>query len=447
MTSSSTAYRIVFLQAPLGRPEPLVYPLGIVTLAGALQARHTIRIIDPNHVGVEKTARQIREFTPDIICLSIRNLDSQIRRDLFYYYLYLKDFIKIMRSCAPNAKIMAGGAGFSLFPEKIMTDNPGLDLGVFLEADRLLPELLDTLDDVSRVKGVYYRENNSIVFSGVPDLPSPEQFGRPRYDLLDPFPYKAAGGVGVQTKRGCPLHCIYCTYPHLNGCRLRSLPVEQVVNELKVLKEKYNIDTITFVDGVFNIPKKRTEAFLQAMIQANLGITWRAWFTEKGFDRTFAELCRDAGCPEFSFSPDGFSPEILKKLGKTITMDDINRIFSIARDVPGIRVAFNFFWNPPGQTPATWFRMLMFAVKCKLLLRSKAGGIIFGNPRIEPYTPLMKLALEEDIVSNETNLLPETADELKKTFYSNPSTRYLDWFYSVYEYMWKIKQRFLKKHE
>jgi anaerobic magnesium-protoporphyrin IX monomethyl ester cyclase len=445
MTAASVAYRILFLQAPLGRPEPLVYPLGIVTLAGAIPAPHTIRIIDPNYTGVEKTARQIREFTPDIICLSIRNLDSQIRRDLFYYYLYLKDFIKILRSCAPDAKIIAGGAGFSLFPEKIMADNPALDLGVFLEADRLLPELLDTLDDASRVKGVYYREKNSLRFSGVPELPAPEQFGRPRYDLLDPFPYKTAGGIGVQTKRGCPLHCIYCTYPHLNGSRLRSLPVEQVVSELKILKEDYHIDTITFVDGVFNIPKKRTETLLHAMMDADLGITWRAWFTEKGFDREFAELCRDAGCPEFSFSPDGFSPETLKQLGKTITMEDIGRIFQIARDVPGIRVAFNFFWNPPGQTPAAWLRMLWFTVKCKLILRNKVGGIIFGNPRIEPHTPLMKTALQENIISNDTILLPETADELKKTFYSNPSTRCLDWFYTVYEHMWKIKKYFLKK--
>lgn len=443
MTPASQIYRIIFIQAPLGRPEPLVYPLGIVTLAGVIPSRHQVKIIDPNYIGLENVAREIGDFGPDLICLSIRNLDSQIRRDLFYYYLHLKDFIKNLRMWAPQSKIIAGGAGFSLFPEKIMDENPDLDMGVFLEADISLVELIKNVDNVASVKGVYYRENQTIKFSGAPDLPEPAYFGRPRYGLLDPRPYKALGGVGVQTKRGCPLSCIYCTYPHLNGCHLRVLPVEQVVEELRVLKEEYDIDSISFVDGVFNLPKKRAEDLLHAMIDADLGITWGGWFTEKGFDKQFAELCRDAGCPEFSFSPDGFSPITLERLGKTIKMSDIQKIYQIAREVSGIRVAFNFFWNPPGQTLLSWFRMLIFTVKCKLVLRGKAGGIIFGNPRIEPHTPLMNLALKEKVIQDETNLLPETVEDLEKVFYSNPKTRYLDWFYTFYEYLWKLKRKFL----
>ncbi|MGB3975667.1 MAG: radical SAM protein [bacterium] len=443
MNALSSRYRIIFIQAPLGRAEPLVYPLGIVTLAGVVPPEHHIKIIDPNHIGLEKTAREINDFMPDIICLSIRNLDSQIRRDLFYYYIYLKGFINKLRIWAPQSKIIAGGAGFSLFPEKIMSDNPALDLGVFLEADISLVELIQNLDDVTLVKGVYYREDHAVKFTGTPALPAPERFGRPRYDLLDPRPYKALKGVGVQTKRGCPLNCIYCTYPHLNGCRLRFLPVDQVVEELKILKENYGIDSVSFVDGVFNIPKKRAEELLHAMIDADLGITWGAWFTEKGFDRRFAELCRDAGCPEFSFSPDGYSQVTLEKLGKTIKTTDIHKIYRIAREAPGIRVAFNFFWNPPGQSLSAWLKMLWFTLKCKLVLRGKAGGIIFGNPRIEPHTPLMKLALKENIIRDETNLLPETTEDLEKVFYSNPKTRYLDWFYAFYEYLWKIKRKLL----
>lgn len=439
--------KIAFIQAPLGRPEPLIYPLGIVTLAGAVPDHHSVRILDPNRSGIPETEKQIKQYCPDVICLSIRNLDSQIKRDLFYYYLYLKDFINQLRIWSPDSVLVAGGSGFSLFPEKIMKDNPGLDFGVFLEADAILPQLLNNLASPESVKGVYYRSGRDTLYSGIPALPKPEEFGRPRYDLLDPGPYQANGGVGVQTKRGCPLTCVYCTYPHLNGTDLRLLPVENVLNEIRILKNDYGINNITFVDGVFNIPKSRTELLLRSLAAKKTDIQWRAWFTEQGFDKEFAELCRDTGCPEFSFSPDGFDTETCSRLGKTTRRQDIERIFNIARETPGIRVAFNFFWNPPGQTFRNWLQMMMFTVRCKLVLRKKAGGIIFGNPRIEPHTPLMDIAVQDGILSSESNLLPDTQDDLKNTFYSNPSTRYLDLIYTVYEALWKIRTRLFRNRK
>lgn len=432
--------RILFLQAPLGRPEPLVYPLGILTLAGTLPREHDICVLDPNRIGLPDTEKQAKNFDPDIICLSIRNLDSQIRRDLFYYYLHLKKFIGDLRQWHPNAVIIAGGSGFSLFPEKIMMDNSELDFGVFLEADVILPALVSTLSDPTRVRGVYYREDSLLRFTGPADLPPPESFGRPRYDLLDPSPYQPLGGVGVQTKRGCPLNCVYCTYPHLNGSRLRLLPIEQVVDELTILNGTYGVGEITFVDGVFNVPKSRTEDMLHLINRSGLKIRWRGWFTEQGFDRSFAELCRDAGCPEFSFSPDGFDDHVLILLGKSIQKKDILRIYSIAKQTPGIRVAFNFFWNPPGQSLGTWFQMMLFTIRCKLVLGRKAGGIIFGNPRIEPHTALRDMAIREGILEENDDLLPETADALADTFYSNPGTRYLDRLYAFYETLWKLKR-------
>ncbi|HPQ39599.1 MAG TPA: radical SAM protein [bacterium] len=432
---------IVFLQAPLGRREPLVYPLGIVTLAGCLPETGRIRVLDPNKDGTDHVLDVLKNDSPQVVCLSIRNLDSQIRRDLFYYYLHLKTFIRELRSAVPHGTLIAGGSGFSLFPRRIMIDNPGLDLGVFLEADETFPALVHCLDAPETVSGVYYRKNGEVMYTGDPPLPAPEAFGRPRYDLLHPGAYQDNGGVGIQTKRGCPLNCIYCTYPHLNGQCLRMLPVDRVMEEMDSLENRYGVTEVTFVDGVFNIPRSRTVELLHAKQAAGLRMKWRGWFTEKGFDREFAELCRDTGCPEFSFSPDGFSEKTLKALGKTIAMGDIRNVFETARETDGIRVAFNFFWNPPGQTFGAWLRMLLFAVRCKAVLGRKAGGVIFSNARIEPHTPLHRMAVEHGIIDASTDLLPDDPAGLERVFYSNRSTRYLDMLYSVYTGLWKLKQR------
>ncbi len=432
----------MLIQAPLGRWEYPVYPLGLATLAASMDScKFNIRIMDANRVDPADQEAEIQEFQPEIIGLSLRNIDSQMRRDLFYYYLYFCEYLKTVRAWSPHAVIILGGSGFSLFPKQIMEQNLQADLGVYLEADTTFPQLLDQLSDPGSVPGVYYRENGCVMFSGAAALPDIPSRMLPRYDLLDPKPYEGSGGVGIQTKRGCPMKCVYCTYPHLNGTCFRSRDVDDVIAEITTLHNDFGVTEFTFVDGVFNLPKSRAVEIIDRIAALEFKITWRAWFTEKGFDQLFAERCRDTGCPEFSFSPDGFSPETLKALGKNISVADIERIYQIARDTDNIRVAFNFFWNPPDQTLGSFVKMLIFALKCKLTLGRKAGGIIFGNMRIEPGTPLWHRAVDDSVISPETNLLPSDVDTLEGTFYSNPGTRYLDTVFHLYTRIWRLKQR------
>ncbi len=434
--------RIALIQAPLGRKELPVYPLGLVTLAGAITPiAKDLVILDPNIIGEDQTGKILTEFAPDLIGISLRNIDSQMRRDLVYYYISFKKYLIKVKQWIPNAMIMVGGSGFSLFPEQIMMQNPCIDLGLYLEADTCFPEIIEHLHAPEHVKGIYYRKEGRLIYSGDRRLPSPDEFASPRYDLLDPRLYQASGGVGVQTKRGCPMHCAYCTYPHLNGNRFRFRPVEQVLTDIRTLYFSYGIREITIVDGIFNLPKERSVTMIRRMADEFPGLKWRAWFTESGFDREFAVFCRDSGCHEFSFSPDAFSLCSLKLLGKEITPADIHRIYRLAKEIPDIRVAFNFFWNPPGQDVVTFIKMLLFAVQCKLFLREKAGGIIFGNPRIEPHTPLWHIAVQEGVITDDSELLPDNVIDLQKTFYSQPRTRYLDSVFYIYEMLWRLKKR------
>ena len=432
--------RVLLIQAPLGRVEPLVYPLGLSILATAIRPEIEVKIADPNLQGENEVESIIQNFSPDVIGLSLRNIDSQMKRDLFYYYQYFKKYLRRIRKMVPHCCIILGGSGFSLFPEKIMVDNPDVDLGVYLEGEETFPELLAHLENPEQVAGVYYRCDDLVCFTGMRSYPDLVHAPFPSYDLLSPKLYEADGGVGVQTKRGCPLTCAYCTYPHLNGSCYRMRPQDQIFRELEMLIEE-GVQELTFVDGVFNLPKERTIKILEEMQKRRFNVKWRGWFIEKTFDKDFALLCRVTGCSEFSFSPDGFSPGTLSALGKSITREDIIKVCSLAEEMEGIRIALNFFWNPPGQTFTDFLRMLGFTFKFKMNLRSKAGGVIFGNPRIEPNTPLWQRAVAEGIIGKDMNLLPDSTEDLKKTFYSNPSTRYLDAVYYAYAWLWKIKTR------
>ena len=430
------------IQAPLGRDEPVVYPLGIATLASHLPDPYKILLLDPNLEGTDACLRKLSDFSPHVIGFSLRNIDSQMRRDLFYYYLEFRHFSRSLKSKFPGVFFVVGGSGFSLFPRQIMQENPWIDAGVYLEGEEIFPEMLANLDHLQDVPGVLYRDQHEIRFNGPGQLPDASDIRIPRYDLLDPRPYSKSGGIGVQTKRGCPMHCIYCTYPHLNGSTYRYRPVNNILDEISCLYHQYGIRELTFVDGVFNLPGDWAVQLLEQLNNRHLKLIWHAWFTEIGFDREFALLCRDSGCREFSFSPDGYSDPTLKNLGKSIRKQDILNVFQVARDVDDIRVAFNFFWNPPGQTAADFIKMLGFAVKCKWQLGRRAGGIIFGSPRIEPHTGLWQLALKEGFIRKDQNLLPPALKDLHGLFYSNPGTRVLDLLFWMYRSAWNLKRMF-----
>jgi len=442
MNRISGSRRLLLVQAPLGRRESPIYPLGLALLAAVAPKEYSVRSVDPNQIGESESLKILDDFRPHVIGISLRNIDSQMRRDLFYYYIHLKKFIKRVKEIAPDAVLILGGSGFSLFPRKIMIDNPWVDFGVYLEAEESFNEILSVLShskNPREVRGIFYRKDNQVHFSGKRACPDIKTIPIPRYDTLDPRPYVQYGGIGVQTKRGCPLSCIYCTYPHLNGTCYRLRPLHLVMEELEILVEEYGVRKITFVDGVVNLPMNRTYELLDMMKMKNWNLIWHGWFTEKNFTKDFALLCKETGCREFSFSPDGFSKATLNALGKTISHNDILNVVRIAKDVHGIRIAFNFFWNPPEQDIRTFFKMLGFALYCKLKLREKSGGIIFGNMRIEPNTPLWKRAVDEGVIDSEFDLLPEDLEGLKRTFYSNPSTRYLDGLFHFYSGLWRMK--------
>ena len=62
-----------------------------------------------------------------------------------------------------------------------------------------------------------------------------------------------SGVLNIQTKRGCPYNCIYCTYPLIDGRKIRTFSPVSIVDKLVELKQKHNIDYLFFTDSVFNI--------------------------------------------------------------------------------------------------------------------------------------------------------------------------------------------------
>lgn len=411
--------KVLLVQSYLGGSEPLVFPLGLSCLKAAL-AGHTVRIFDTNTAErpLQELGEVIAGFAPDVVGISLRNIDSTNKRRVVFYYARLKETIDVVKR-ATGAKVVVGGSGFSMFAEEIMADEPRLDFGVFLEGEAAFPELLENLEAPQRVKSVYYRRGGTVHFTGARDQVDLDAVALPDRQALAAYlsPLNP-DAVGVETKRGCTLDCIYCVYGFLNGKALRFRAPERVVDEIESLVRDYGVQSITFVDSVFNLPRRHAEAICREMIRRGLRVRWSAWFNERGLTREFVELARDAGCRNVILSPDAFSDATLRRLGKNIRTADILRSHEVLREIGGFEVSYNFFKNPPGQTLRAALSLLGFAVRAKRQLGSRVH-FEFSSMRVEPHTRLHAVALEEGLVRAGENLL-------FPRYYTNPGTRYIE---------------------
>ena len=335
---------VLLLTSYLGDKEPLVFPIGLSFIKSSLNS-HVVKIFDLNlsQKPFEEIKEIIAMFLPDVIGISLRNIDSTNKRKVTFYYQYLKDTIDIIKSCS-NAYIVIGGSGFSIFANEIMLDEPRIDFGIFLEGEIAVSELLKNIETPENVPSLYYRKNGNVIFTGTGSLPDPKQFNIICTNEMPVEKYKKYGdAIGIETKRGCSLTCIYCIYPFLNGRYYRLRDHKVVVDEIEYLLNKHSIERFMFVDSVFNIPKEHAEEICREIIKRKLNVRWSAWFNEKNMDRDFLALVKEAGCDKLIFSPDGFSDDVLSKLGKNITTQDILEKYRMLERENGIEVNYNFF--------------------------------------------------------------------------------------------------------
>lgn len=388
----SKKYNLLLIQSPLRKGMitglPVVYPLGLSYLAAALN-KHNVLLFDPNlhkdHLFKLKVL--IAEFKPDIIGIGLRVVVPFLRKGTFF--ADTRAYLKYIKSLSPHSLICIGGGGFSLFAKKNMEEMQDADFGIFLDGEESLPELLDNLDRPEAVKGIYFRRNGAVIFSGER---SRSDFGNsllPRKALLDIRAYdNYPFALGVRTKIGCAFHCAYCSYVFINGDVLCLRHKQDVVDEVEELIKK-GAKSLFFVDNIFNFPQAHAESICEEIIKRKLDIKWAACFHLKYIDKDFLSLVKEAGCVEASFSPDGFSEETLKILEKEITLNDIVKAYDICNEL-GLRPYYGFLINIPNETLRDLCGLLW------LILRLKKAKIEWNILFAVPNTKLYNMIAEID---------------------------------------------------
>jgi radical SAM superfamily enzyme YgiQ (UPF0313 family) len=342
--------------------------------------------------------RAVKGFQPEAIGISVRNIDNQKMIGVRFLLDQALDAVKYCRD-ASSAPIILGGAGFSILPQPIL-DYLKDDIGVQGEGEIVFPELLKRLknhESIDELPGVFQRGKPAPIrrsYSKDLDsyiLPAPSAFAKTLYGAKD-------APVPIQTRRGCPLSCIYCSTPLIEGRQLRWRTPESVISwMIPWIKQGFN--KFYFVDNTFNLPPSYAINLCSKIIAANLKISWHCILFPGGLDAKLIELLARAGCTEASLGFESGSPAILSRMKKQFSLDEVRKASGLLKQY-GIRRMGFLLLGGPGETKVTVEESISFAESLQLDSIKLSAGI-----RIYPKTDVAAQAMHEGIITLESDLL------------------------------------------
>lgn len=393
-------------------PEP-VFPIGTVYVGNSLaKAGIEVKIIDMRRLSsFSSLARQVSGFQPHNIGISLRNIDNAAYPSCrFYLPTYASLISSLRKTC--DAPIILGGPAFSIFPEEIAS-YLGADGGVTGEGEGGTAAFME-------VKG------HNILTPGPVD---PAKIAFPaNIDKLFPE-FRRYRTIGIQTARGCPNNCVYCTYPALEGRKRKVRSPEVVIDEMAMLFRDFRITDFFIVDSVFNADEDHMVRVLEGLAALDPPLVFSCYLQPKVSDPGVFGLLRRAGCIAVDFGTDSGSDSVLTSLKKPFSKEDVRKA-SLACLEAGIDYCHSLVFGGPGETPAT------IRETARLMDEVKPRAVIaMTGIRIYPGTTLEKTALDESVIEPGESLLeprfyfptmgPTTL--LKKTYDAVSGKR--NWFF------------------
>jgi radical SAM superfamily enzyme YgiQ (UPF0313 family) len=380
-------------------PYP-VFPLGLAYLAKGLREEgHSIQILDL--CFSEEVSSNLKNclgpYQPDLIGLSLRNLDNLTYPTSVSYLKEVEEVIQICRQSS-SAKLIIGGSGYSLAPRELIK-HFDVDFGIVGEGEEVFLKLVKSLE-----KGGSFTPSSHLLLKGSPFPVSIEgarvfPIEAPDRALFETGRYLEKGGMAnIQTKRGCPFSCIYCTYPLLEGREVRLRKAEEVVEELRQLTQE-GVDYVYFVDDIFNYPPAYAETLCREVIRHKVKIKWSAFVNPGFLNEDLLKWMREAGCSGIEFGTDSGSSRMLKSYGKSFTIEDVVRS-SQSCSALGINHCHYILFGGPGEDEET--------IKESFQLMDQldpTAVIAMLGIRIYPGTEMERIALSQRVIHQDSDLI------------------------------------------
>jgi len=393
--------RVLLVSSNTERVNMVTIPLGLGLVAGAVRrAGHDVRLLDLLNERDPGAAvgREIEALRPDVIGISVRNIDDQNRENPRFLLEQVKPVVDACRLCTA-APIVLGGAGYSIFPDAALA-YLGADLGVSGDGEAAFPALLAGLQagtDPAALSGVHVAGRSGArppwFTDDLDSFPVWDQALTPIADPSSPDLW-----IPIQSRRGCPNDCSYCSTASIQGRKIRARSPRRVVERVAELaREGYR--RFYFVDNSFNIPEGHALEICRWMKELAPGAAWRCiLYPHRVREKLVSEMA-EAGCVEVSLGFESGSAAVLREMNKRFTPADVRATSELLAAHAIRRIGF-LLLGGPGETRETVEESLAFAASLHFDFLKITVGV-----RIYRGTPLARRAVEEGMISGEDDLL------------------------------------------
>lgn len=426
--------KILLINPPIREwARPNVFPLGLGYIAAVLQdIGHKVEVIDINAY----------RWNPEQVEEKIKNIDFDVVGigAIVTVYKYVKWLIAILKNYHPAKEIIIGGSVGTSIP-RIILEKTEADIVCIGEGEDTIVEVVDVLQakkNLDGIEGIWFKGKNDKIYRNPPRSPI-EDLNRVPFPSWDLFPMdiylknpvgapnknkwinggiddSAGLSINISATRGCPYKCIYC-YHDFMGQGYRYRPSENIVEEIKVLSERYGVGYIHFIDDEFVLNKDFCYDFCKAM-KSEFGrkITWGCSGRVNLMTEDLIATMKDAGCVLIGYGIESGSQKMLDVMKKGVTVQQAKQAIRWTQKHLGWADA-SFIIGTPGETRETLRETVDF---CKDL--NLAPEVIFF---MTPYpgSELYRLTIEQGKIINEEEYvlnLGEQGEKIRVNFTDIP---------------------------
>ena len=315
-------------------------------------------------------------------------------------YGRIKELAPIIRKCSPDSLFIGGGGWCTYNTDEILKLVPELDFLAIGEGEETFSEIYDTVNsggnNFEHINGLCLRNGSSFKFTNPRALISDlDTIPLPAYDLFEteiyfrfsssmPYSIEAVNSkrrASVVWERGCPRGCTFCSHNGMSRIDLQNIygkgdrkegeklvrisdkendtfqlparwPTPQyAINNIKLLKEKFDIDFLTIVDENMTSNLKWTKEFCKLFIEEGLNETIK-WGTlgdapSVAVHPELVHIMKDAGCSYISFGFESASDKVLKEdIGKGQTRNDLTKTVNAIKEAGLTPITTFMIGNP-----------------------------------------------------------------------------------------------------
>lgn len=352
-------------------PSP---PLGLAFLAGALERTGVeVKILDCVVYPFSQALLSplILEFKPDMAGATAVSMTVDNALTV----------LEAVKALDPSVTTILGGPHATFCASEILQSSPQVDVVARGEGENTLVALTKAIEQKTawnQVPGIAFREGQQTTMTTFPSPADLDTLAPPARHLIPLGRYRALGmPLSMTTSRGCPFKCIFCVGRKMVGPQVRYRNPIQVVNEMEDLN-RLGFHQINLADDLFTANKNHCLAVCNEILARRLTVLWTSFARVDTVTRQVLEKMRRAGCTAISFGVESGSPEMLRRIKKGITLEQVEQAMQLCLDCD-IAPHASFILGLPGETPQTLAQTLVFGKHLK------AMGVNHGFHILAPF--------------------------------------------------------------